>query len=609
MAGRTMSTLCLCVLLGCTGAIMSEEVTPRGPGPGEPPGGGPPPPPGTMPGEPYLAIDVAETDPYVPMATPSGTVRGVVMSSEGVSSLTVGGSLATVNPDSTFTASVPLSEPGLTTVEVVATDTAEAITTMPVSFMHADFLPDGEMNEAAAIIEVRDGLLDALTGDLLGDAGLDLTSAFPPGTPLIEGDICNLYSGEVHHGTPTLSLGATEDGNLRATIRVPDLSLNFGGQCNALGQRITVRDSSQADETTIAVDVVLAAAPTAPGECISGFTLISSQVRIETFDLDLRLSGGSGLGGLLIGAAGELVGELAEGFVKGMLEDEAQALVMEEADSLLAGLDGIEINETMDFFGAEVGISLCITGLGPEDGRLIAQLGASVMGTPISAPTGAPVYFGEPPAMDAETPLLLDTNLVSQLLYAAWSGGALNMEDIGADLPITVNVGLLRLYAAELAEHYDLDTEIRIDIEAALAPMALAGEGDADMMLHLGDLLVKLSTPEGPLFEMNLGVKAGLSLVATPEGALGIEVVEDVTEVEAWLTHSEIELGNRSRNALPDFFASTVQGLLGDILAGAALDLSSLGVPLTVADARPVEGGFVGLTLGTPAPDPAPPAP
>jgi len=598
----------LLAIAGCTGAIVSEEVAPRGGGPTDPDGPGgpgtPPVPPGTEPGEHYLEIDVAETDPYVPMTSPSGTVRGVVMSSEGVSGLTVDGASATVNPDGSFMSSVALASPGVTTVEVTATDAGGDTRTVPAAFVHADFLPAGEMNDAGAVLEVQDGLLDALTGDLLGSVDLDLSSAFPPGTPLIEGSVCNLYSGSFSHGAPTISLGPSPSGNLAATIRIPDVTINFGGVCNALGNRITVRDSSQADETTIAVTVELQANPTAPGECIDGFTLLSSSVAIESFDLDLRLSGGSGLGGLIIGASGELVGELAEGFVKGMLEDEASALIDGEAESLLAGIGGIMIDESMDFFGAPVDISLCLTALGPVDGRLVAQLGARVSGSATDAP-GAPVLFGEPPATTLEQPLLLDVNLVSQLLYAAWSGGALNMEDIGAELPIDLTVALIRPFAAEVADHYPLDTALRVDIEAPIAPAMLEGEGEADMMLHLADLRVKLSTASGELFEMSFEVKAGLSLVSTPEGAMAIEIVEDQTEVTAWLTGSEIELSDRSRRALPDFFASTVKGLLGDILSGAAIDLSGLGLPLSISDVTPAGGGFVGVSLGTPAP-PAP---
>lgn len=597
---------------GCLGLLSNT---------GEAPVDGDPPPP--IEGEWDLSIDTSASDVFLDSATETSTIRGHITATEGVQRAELGpaASPSRVPVDATGSFGAPMSVgPGYTLVEVRGYDQADHSVNGHRSVLRAEYTPEWQLLGDTAVIAADASMLNALgasAAGLLG--GLDLGAFVTPGTPLMEDGTCRLYVDRVSHGAPTLALAPTPDGRLRATARVPDIAVGFSGNCNALGTAIEVREGSEADETTVELSMILSPIPPAPGECVGGFTSTDVSLQITSFDLDLRL-GGCGL----LCLAGELVGEIAEGVVRGMIEDRFMGMVGGLIDPLLADLTVLDETTTMDFLETPVEVGLCLTGLSPSpEGQLMASIGTRARGpggVGIAAP-GAPHLASTPPPSRAGT-MLLDPALVSQILFSVWNGGAFALPDVSAlgegggdGLGFTIDT--LSGLVPQLRDLIQDGTVMRgaplvIGVDAQMPPLvrgATAAEAAAgvDMFIELGDLRLTIGTAAGALFEIATHVRLALSLEATPEGALAPVLVEAESSAVAWVVDSAIRgLPSRSADALTDLVSGLVVSQLSPLLAGAAIELPDLGVPLTVGDVAADPGGYLVVELAVGAPPPAP---
>ncbi|MCB9594750.1 MAG: hypothetical protein H6719_18665 [Sandaracinaceae bacterium] len=573
-----------------------------------------------------LSIDTSASDIYLEPATTTSTIRGHITASEGVQRAELGPagtpSAAPVDTAGSFSAPMTVG-PGYSLVEVRGYDQAGHMANGHRSVLRADYAPEWELLGDTAVIAADAAMLDALgssAGALLG--GIDLASFVTVGSPLMENSTCHLYVDSVTAGTPTLSLSPTEDGRLRATARVPDIAVGFSGNCNALGTAITVREGSEADETTVELSMILEPIPPPPGECVSGFTATDVNLQITSFDLDLRLAGCG-----LLCLAGELIGEIAEGAVKGMIEDRFMGQVGPLVDPLLRDLRVLDETTTMDFLETPVEVGLCLTGLSPSpEGQLMASIGTRVRGpggVGLAAP-GAPYLAATPPPGRAGT-MQLDPALVSQILFSVWNGGAFALPDVSAlggddgggdGLGFTIDTltGLVPQLRPMIQDGRIMrGAPLVIGVDAQMAPLVRAANPEeaaagVDMFIELGDLRLSLGTAGGTLFEIGTHVVLALSLEPTADGALAPVLVESASSSTTWIVDSAIRgLPSRSADSLTDLVNGLIVSQLSPLLSGAAITLPDLGVPLAVGDVSPDPGGYLVVELSVGAtPPPAP---
>ncbi|MCA9609809.1 MAG: hypothetical protein KC619_29625 [Myxococcales bacterium] len=609
------ATLVLVIALpvsGCLGMLS---------GSGDRPVDGTPPPTTTEEGW-DLSIDTSASDVYLTPDATTSTIRGHITATEGVQRAELGppGAPVPASVDGSGSFTAPMSvDPGLSLVEVRGYDQAGHVVNGHRSILRADYAPEWERLSGTAVIAADEGLLSALGSSAGGALGaLDLASFVTPGMPSMNNSTCQLYVDRATAGTPTLSLAPTEDGRLRATATVSDIAVGFSGRCNALGTAIQVREGSEADETTVELSMILEPIPPPPGECVSGFTATDVNLQITSFDLDLRLAGCG-----LLCLAGELIGELAEGAVRGMIEDQFMEMVGPLVGPLLADLTVLDETTTMDFMETPVEVGLCLTDLSPSpEGQLMAAIGTRVRGpggVGIEAP-GAPYLATTLPPTRPGT-MMIDPALVGQILFSVWNGGAFALPDVsalgdggGEGLGFTIDTlsGLVPQIRELIASGRVMrGAPLVIGVDAQMPPLVRAAtpveaEAGVDMFIELGDLRLSLGTASGALFEIATHVSLALSLEPTPEGALAPVLVESESTATTWIVDSAIRgLPSRSADALTDLVNGLIVSQLSPLLAGAAIELPDLGVPLTVGDVAPDAGGYlvVDLTVG------APPAP
>lgn len=612
--------LVLLGLFGCVGTASSVVETDRF---GEdPPGEDPPvvPMDPLGPGGYSLVLDTSSTDPYGRLESTDLPITGEARASLGLDRVEAGDPPTTVPTaaDGSFTATAVV-EPGLNLVELRAHDIEGHSVSGHRSLLRSAYVPEGERNRGAAVIALNDEILSGLAGsvgDLLG-GDIDLASELPPGSELINDDMCQLYVNRVSHGELQISASVLEDGRLDLTVILPDVAVGFQGQCNAIGQTVTVRPNSEADQITVEVHVPLRALPPAPGECVTRFEADDVTVELTSFDLDLRLSGGSGLIGTIIGLGGEIIGELVEGSIADKMEGQLQPMVNDLIGPFLdMDINILDVTEEMAFFDVPMEVALCLTGLEPVDGVLMATVGASVTG-----PGGGPTAPGAPhlpPTAPAAAPgtLYLDPGLVGQLLHGAWGGGALQIDDLTADADESasafLNVGALAILARELRTLYtpgtfDDATPLEIDIDAELAPISWAAappvegselEVDPDVFIGLGELKLTIRAGGETLFVFGTHIEMGLSLEGG-EGEVVPVYVSEASTTHVWLLESpRVELGPASVRGLEGALKGIVGSQISGLLDGLAITLPDLGVPLSVSEVVADGSGYLSFTLG-----------
>jgi hypothetical protein len=331
---------------GCAnGRFRNRMVDPRG----EREGG--PGPTGTEATEVFsIEVDTAGSDTYLPLDAATGEVRGTVTASAGADRAEVDGEDAALDARDGFRVEVPLAR-GLTHVEVHGFDVEGRSGRGDRAILRADYLAEGALREEAVALAVDDALLGAMASTAVGSLGmLELASFVAPGTAVVSGSPCTIYVDSITHAPPSIALSTSADGRLRGTVRLTDITVNVRGRCSALGLDVELRRGTQIDQTDVELATTLSPSFPAPGACADGLVASDTSVRITRFDIDLRLGGC----GLVCSAAGEVVGELAEGFVRDYLEDQVEEMVVDELGPALDGVSILDTATTMDFLGTPV---------------------------------------------------------------------------------------------------------------------------------------------------------------------------------------------------------------------------------------------------------------
>ncbi len=558
-----------------------------------------------------LRLDTSPTEPYGRVETPAMSVVGSVESSAGVDRVEVGGVEAPTGPGGGFTH--PVEPPvGLSLAEVRAWDVEGNVAQGHRSMLRADYLPEGQLDPDAARLTVTPELLLGLAG---GDvSGLDVSSLVPPGTEFATGP-CALTVDSVRHSSPELALSMNDAGQIVASVTVRDVAVGFHGECSVDipvlgGLRASALPGSELDETTVVVTVVLEPNEVAPGSCLDGFRAAATSVSIPSLDLDLRVTA-SGIPAEVClppfgvpcvstdRLLGEAVGELAEGYVADLLEDQLTDAVGGAVDDLLSDFGGLEEETMLDFFDTPITVGICLTGLEPMDGQLVATVGARASSGAIGGRAPGAPFLETIPMGSAPGTLYLDPNLVGQLLFSAYQGGALEMEDLTADSSTPITAGLLSIFAPGLTDlpGVDASTPLKVDLSAELAPIAWAPEtGAADLALGLGQLRLTLGTPDGALIVVGAHVELGLALEPATGGIAPV-VLADESVAEVWVESAAVPLTERQMEGLEEAVRSVLLEQLPGMLEGTVIELPDIGVPLTPGDVRRTEGGFLEMPL------------
>lgn len=350
--------------------------------------------------------------------------------------------------------------------------------------------------------------------------------------------------------------------------------------------------------------------PTPPGTCLDGFRSAGSSVSIASLDLDLRVTA-SGIPSEVClppfgfpcvstaGLLGEAVGELAEGYVADLLEDELDGAVSGAVDDLLSDFGGLEEETMLDFFDTPITVGICLTGLEPVDGQLVPTVGARASSGALGARAPGAPYLDTTAMGAAPGTLYLDPNLVGQLLFSAYQGGALEMEDLTADSSTPITAGLIPVFAPGLTDLPGVDgaTPLKVDLSAELAPIAWTPDsGAADLVLGLGQLRLTLGTAAGPLIVVGAHVELGLTLEPATGGIAPVVLVDE-SVAEVWVESAAVPLTERQMDGLEEAVRSVLLEQLPPMLEGTVIELPDIGVPLTPGDVRRSAGGFLELPL------------
>jgi hypothetical protein len=555
-----------------------------------------------------IEVDTSGSDTYLPLEATTGEVRGTVTASAGADRAEVDGEELALDARDGFRTSVPLSR-GLTHVEVHGFDGEGRSARGDRALLRAEYLDEGALREEAVALAVDDALLGAMASAAVGSLGmLELSSFVAPGTAVVSGSPCTIYVDSITHAPPTVALSTTADGRLRGTVRLTDVTVNVHGRCSALGLDVELRPGTQIDETDVELTTALAPSFPAAGECADGLVASDTSVRITRFDIDLRLGGC----GLLCSAAGEAVGELAEGYARDYLEEKVEEMVIDELGPALDGLSILETATSLDFLGTPVDVGLCMTGLESAGGVLVATLGVSARGPggATDAP-GAPGLPASVPALPSGS-LALDPALVGQILFSAWRAGALRIDSLGpsgsmggVSLNVDLLAGVVPALRPLLGTEIPRGSALELGIDATMAPLVRVATPTeaamgADLFLELGDLRLRIGVAGRDLFVLSSTVRLALALEADASGALVPTLVREATTTSTSLASTTVpSVTSRMGEGLASLVDGLVPTQIAPLLEGAAITLPDLGVPLSIADIAPDAGGFLVIELAT----------
>lgn len=236
-------------------------------------------------------------------------------------------------------------------------------------------------------------------------------------------------------------------------------------------------------------------------------------------------------------------------------------------------------------------------------------------GSSFATLSGVPLPQDNPPGTHVAAHVSMD--MLNQVLYAAWRGGALCMDiggaDSGLDLPIPLDTGLLSLIGGS---EYDALFPEPKPIEIVLAPHAApvgVANGPDDINLALNDLeLIFMGELDGRMARA-LGVEVDAEIGANvpfdeTTGELSVELVVDDANIQAVLSGDPMVDGieERVREQFPAVMGTILDSLLpslvGDSLAFTLPTFEGLGLVTLDLEASGAGQDWLGAatTIGQP---------
>lgn len=549
------------------------------------------------------------TDGQMVNVAPGGTLAfsGTVDDSSGVDSVTVNGIEATLDGSGSF--SLPITvEFGINFLDIVATDSFGEESSRTCAFLASDrWAPPGDVLADTVGLSLRQGAIDDMDPSGAIDSLNDLlhTVVNSPGlrntlhTSLLANNplkprSCDsrdpifgacLFRSEINYldsqlnGPNSTSLTLI-DGGLRASVRLENVRIRLDVDTN-LGD---TEGWASIDYVQIDLDFDVGLSGGSPT-----LTVRPGSVDVESGDISTSFGG---IDGFFI----NIIVDLLQGTVRGLVEDALRGYVESSFDALLDGvIGGLDISSLGSTFtvprldGAgtiDLNFGVGFSSVSPTASRLLFGIGTRFTGpTAIGRPTlGVAVPHGgtaplrdDPTAMGTDAHVSIHLGLFNQVLHALWRGGLLeatiDSTTLGGDSPD----GLTAV------------------VSGALPPVAsMNGEGEVE--LGIGTLAMQLTYPgifDDPIFVV-LGARASTDVALT-----GNDITfGTITVTDLYFSAEGVSLDMSTRETLERFFTSLVQSIVDGALNDAlpALPIPSFTLPASVADFGLTPGMELGIT-------------
>ncbi len=489
---------------GAPGQQDEDGTLPTGDGGGRqpPPQVGDAPPPQVEP----LTLEVF--DPPRGHLTMGPTVRvvGEVHGGEAPT-VSVGGLVVELKGDGSFAVEVPVVH-GLNFLVVTVNDGARSLEDRRSVLVGADDDPTS-MVPGAAFAEIGvDALASAsrLLSDYLSD--LDLMALVGPNLP--EG----VEVESLEHGGIEIAI-APADGHLLVTVAVNRLRASLAGTVSRFGASVTFRGSASTDPGR----VISRVAVSANGRGELDVDILDAEVELHNFEYD-------------IDGVPDVVEDWFAGWVRDWLEGFLGRTLAEYVIPQL--FDASSLTRTIEVLGTPLELGLFIDEVTAHRRGLSVVVDATASASAVVHDGPALRPLDLTPQMDQRgaVDVALATDLLSRVFHAAWAGGLLDFaldETSDVELPINLTPALVAPALGQAGNGLDLSAPLFVRTRPLLPPVARVEDGERPVVLEIGDLLIDLSTPDGPLVTLAVQIEARAALKVAANDEIRLDPDLEVT--------------------------------------------------------------------------------
>ncbi len=391
----------------------------------------------------------------------------------------------------------------------------------------------------------------------IGTDALDTASALISDY-VSELDVSDLLGGNLPDGVEIESLSygrinvriMPRQGHLQVTLAVDRLRASVAGTVTRLGVSATFRGSAEADPAEVVARVEVNAA----ADGTLDFDVLSANVTLRRFDYDIRY-----VPGFLEDWFANLVRGQLESIVERTMRDFVVPALFEE-DSL---------TRTVEVFGTELELGLGINDIDVTPEGLTVALDAAARAPFLRRAGAALAPQGGKPTMDSkgDVDLAISADLLSRVAHAAWAAGLLDfaLDDTAeVEVPLTLTPAIIAPMLGEAGNDIDFRDPLWVRTSPLLPPVVTIEDGDHPLVLRIGDMLLELSTPDGPLVTLAVQIEARIAL----EVQTGDEIVFDPdleVTVHADVAHTPRGPVEEARlERLVEELAALIPGMIAD---------------------------------------------
>jgi hypothetical protein len=522
----------LLVLFGCGDNIGGEE--PLAPGPS-----------GWK-----IDVDMSGLDRFVPAGTTTWTVGGHARSSLPLVGVEVAGEGAPLSQGD-FARDVETAL-GMTIVPIIARDSESHARQAHRTLLSAHFLPEGAINDRIATVTLSDQVLAGINAQIKeATDAIDIPGQIMAQDPLFDDGTCIIRPASASSGQLLVQLQRKRGTELWLNVKLPNLLVTFSGQCTNLG--IPIRIAGSIGGTFDISTKLTANAPPAGEACLSSFDHTLPTCAITGWVYNIYSPDGP-VQTALIRTLAPTSAE-AEDMIHDGLVTSTDQLLTEQ----LASFELLDQTQTFPGVGGEpIEMHVCLAALGPENGKLVVRVAGDVAGAGVRDAPGAPMLATSAP-VTADNEMLLDSGLISQLVFSSWRDNAFVQE-----IPQAVEISLLALLVRELGDAFPNATHADIAVDGELPPFirATPDVAGADLRLEISDLMVTLEVEGQMIMKFNIRIALDIDFKAMD----GMLVPTSVgSQVDAFLID---ELYDGPDDALELAIESGLAQAVGDIFSG-----------------------------------------
>lgn len=391
---------------------------------------------------------------------------------------------------------------------------------------------------------------------------------------LSELDVWSLVDGQLPEGVEIESLSygrinlrvVPRDGYLEVYLAVDRLRASVAGTVTRLGVSATFRGTAEADPAEVVARVEVS--PAADGTL--DLDVLGAEVGLRNFDYDIRYVPG-------------FLEDWFAGLVRGQLEGIVERAMRDFAVPAL--FDDEALTRTVEVLGNPFTVGLGVRDIDITHDGIAVSLDAVADAPEVVREGAALAALKRRPTMDADgdVDLAVSADLLNRVAHAAWAGGMLDFAlDDSVDLPIPVTPALLAPMLGEAATDLDFSAPLFIRVAPLLPPVATIERGERPLVIRIGDMLLELSTPEGPLVTVAVQIEARTALTVTTGEQIGIDPDLEVT------VHADV--AETPRGPVEDIrlerFIEELAALIPGIIAQQTLAFGADVIPVPVSLVR-----------------------